>query len=220
MKIRSLAVSTALATGIMALAIVPAQAATLSVSVYKPPATPAGSTVTIKAKATPGSLCAIGITGVLSYGYRKHPSSAGNVSWTPKVPSSATRGNHSVKVSCIKSGKRITKYTTLYVKRWITLATFSGYGSENSDRSFQASSGPVNIYYDWSCAEQNGAYFYIDWASGDSYFTDYHDGYQGSNTEWDDSSRTRTARIVDGYVYLDISAYDNCSWNVRVTGLR
>ena len=205
----------------MAFAIPAANAATAkppAVSVTKPPATAAGSKVTVKAKATPGSICAIGITGIYSYGHQKRPSSASNVSWAFTVPSSASRGNHSVKVSCVKSAKRTTRYTTLQVKRWITLASFSGTGSENSDRSFEGSSGPVTLYYDWSCPEQNGAYFFIEWTSGDSYFSDYHDGIYGDNNSVPGS--TRSAKIVGGYVYLDVSAYDNCSWNVRVTGLR
>jgi hypothetical protein len=99
----------------LALLVSPASAASLSLTVYRPAITPAGSYVTIKAKATPGAYCAIGISGVLSYGHRKYASSAGNVSWRPRVPMSATGGDHSVKVSCVKGGKRVTRYTTLVV---------------------------------------------------------------------------------------------------------
>jgi hypothetical protein len=92
-------------------------AAALSLTVYRPAATPAGSYVSIKAKATPRAYCAIGIAGVLNYGSRKYASSNGNVSWRPRVPSSATAGDHVVKVSCVKGGKRVTRYTALVVTR-------------------------------------------------------------------------------------------------------
>lgn len=100
-----------------ALVVSPAAAASLSPTVYRPAVTAAGSYVTVKAKATPGAYCAIGITGVVSYGHRKHASSTGAVSWRPRVPSNASGGDHSVKVSCVKGGKRVTRYTTLVVTR-------------------------------------------------------------------------------------------------------
>jgi hypothetical protein len=97
----------------------PASAA-LSLTVYHPAITAAGSYVAIKAKATPGAYCAIGITGVLSYGHQKYASSTGDISWRPRVPSSAAGGDHSVKVSCVKGGSRVTRYTTLIVTRTYT----------------------------------------------------------------------------------------------------
>lgn len=163
----------------------PVAAATLSLTVYRPATTAAGSYVPITAKATPGAYCAIGIADVLSYGSRKYASSTGAVSWRPRVPSSAGGGDHAVKVSCVKGGKRVTRYTTLVVTRtyyWedTSVDPETEFSSEFSTQNLRIP-GRFVVTLEW-CAD------------GDSTTS-------GISAEWQNASGSRW-----DYFYLPVSA--------------
>jgi hypothetical protein len=225
--LRRLTVAATLIGGLVALAA-PAQAATPAptVTVYKPAATPAGSKFTMKAKATRGSLCAIGITGVLSYGHQKHPTSASNLTWSYTAPSSASRGNHTVKVSCVKSGKRTTKYTTLYIKRWVVVETYYGYGEDTTD--FYAADGTYRIAYSWASYDEF-LFFNVEWdlqwwgavnSFSHDTFADPYSGYALGEA-------VQTVTIHGGHARVHVSQSDNvlytepsASWELSLLALR
>jgi hypothetical protein len=209
--LRRLTVAATLIGGLVALAA-PAQAATPAptVTVYKPAATPAGSKFTVRAKATRGSTCAIGITGVLSYGHSKHPTSASNLTWTYTAPSSASRGNHSVKVSCVKSGKRTTKYTTLYIKRWVAIDTRYGSGEDTFD--LNAPAGTYRIAYSWSSYDE-ALFFNVDfdvvWWGAVSPFSHFSEFDPNSGDASGQATQTVTIRATDTTPTVHISQSDN-----------
>lgn len=228
--LRRLSVAATLIGGLVALAA-PAQAATPAptVTVYKPAATPAGSKFTVKAKATRGSLCAIGITGVLSYGHQKHPTSASNLTWSYTAPSSASRGNHTVKVSCVKSGKRTTKYTTLYIKRWIVIDSRGGSGEDTFD--LNAPGGTYRLSYSWQSYDEFH-FFNVEWSSPayenpssswshDTWYNEYEGDGSGSATQTVSiPSYASDARIhvsqSDNVLYTEPWAY----WEFSLLALR
>lgn len=192
----------------LALFVSPASAATLSLTVYRPAITAAGSYVIVKAKATPGAYCALGITGVLSYGHQKYASSTGAVSWRPRVPSSASGGDHSVKVSCVKGGSRVTRYTTLIVTH-----TYYWEGHGDQQLSTQNLRIPGNFTV---TLEREGAWYgglSAEWqnASGSRYdfwFVQGTGSYRRSSTEGGTTG------------WFNIDAYGDVTyWRVTVTGI-
>jgi hypothetical protein len=205
----------------LALVVSPAAAASLSLTIYRPAVTAAGSYVTIKVKATPGAYCAIGITGVLSYGHRKHASSTGAVSWRPRVPSGATGGDHSVKVSCVKSGKRVTRYTTLVVTRTYTWsgngdATFSTGNLRIPNQTFT-----VILEFESCCYAGMGG-IEADWQNSSGSRRDYFVVYDASETSGGKRVATFASDQGNTWGWFNVHAWDNDygnAWRLTVTGV-
>jgi hypothetical protein len=207
----------------LALLVTPASAASLSLTVYTPPMTPAGSVVTVRAKATPGAYCAISITHVLAYGYRKYANRYGAVSWSPRVPSGTPGGYHSIKVSCIKSGKRVTRYSTLVVTRtytWEDPSVDPEYVTEWSTTNLRIP-GRFVVTLEW-CSAGSGST-----TSGIS-----AEWENASGSRWDYfslmvSNRGHCYRKVEAsdqggtWGWFNVSTYSNTagSWRMTVSGI-
>jgi hypothetical protein len=217
---RLIASTVALIAG-LALLVSPASAATLSLTVYRPAVTAAGSTVTLKAKATPGAYCAIGITGVLSYGYRKYASSTGAVSWTPRVPSAATAGDHSVKVSCVKGGRRVTRYTTLVVTHTVT---WQGNGdAQFSTRSLRIPNRTFTVTVEFeSCCYAGMGGIEAEWTNSTQSRSDHFTVYDNSETSGGKKEATFVSDQGATSGWLNVHTWDNDwgnEWKLTVTGV-
>jgi hypothetical protein len=207
MRRRFIVSALGLVTG-LALFVSPAAAASLSLTVYTPPMTPAGSLVTVKAKATPGAYCAISITHVLSYGYRKYANRYGAVSWTPRVPSGTPGGYHQIKVSCIKGGQRVTRYSTLVVTRTYY---FDGYGDATvTTEELRIPGGfTVTLYVEYG-------YLSAEWQNASSSRYDFF--HVGSPSG--PGSYRRSSAEGGTYGWFNIDAYgDPVYWRLTVSGV-
>jgi hypothetical protein len=196
----------AIAAG-LALFLSPASAATLSLSVSRPATTAAGSYVTIKAKATPGAYCALGITGVLGYGHQKYASTSGAVSWRPRVPLSATGGDHSAKVSCVKGGKRVTRYTTLVVTHTYYWEGFGDADFSTEDLRIPEPTFTVTVEV------QGGVYRSLsaEWTNS-------------SGSRWDffftqDGPTREVSNEGNAWGWFNVQASDATYWRLTVTGV-
>ena len=191
-----------------------AEAATVGITAYRPPATPRGAAVTVKARATGSSVCRIAIAGVVSYGHPKAVPASGNVSWRPLVPMTAGYGPHKVTIHCSKRGyapRTVVTYLWVQVEHTILKASSSTSGVQYKGPTIHIPARDFKVTWTAKWGE-NGEGLLILWQDSHSTRFDYLTGVSPQTS----GVGTFHHGASDGWFEIESGA-DN--WSVTVTGI-